>query len=151
MNAKLLKIAAINGLLTGIFLTLFFKIVQYITGYKVYILLLNVDYIPLINYFHYPELIEVCFHLVISVSLSIILASIVLRIKITSTKSLFTFYLSMCLLIGLFLFPTTAFSTRTPSISSMPSLLYWLLGHALYGYFLAFLFVKSKRYKKFLI
>lgn len=150
MNTKLLKVATIHGLLTGIFLTFFFKIVQYITGYKVYELLLNVDYIPLINRFYYFELVEVFFHLVVSAILSIILSFIVLRLKITSLKLIFPFYIGTCLLIGLSLFPTTAFSTRTPPISSMPSLLYWLLGHVLYGYFLTTLFVKSKRYRKLL-
>ena len=41
------------------------------TGYKVYTLLLNIDYIPILNEFKFPEVVEVIFHLIVSVKQSL--------------------------------------------------------------------------------
>ncbi|WP_246059274.1 hypothetical protein [Paenibacillus lautus] len=48
--------------------------IEHITSVKVYTLLLNVDYVPVLKELKLPELIEFALHLVISVLLSIALA-----------------------------------------------------------------------------
>ena len=68
-----LQIAVLYGLVSGLFLAALLKIVEYITHFKVYTLLLNVDYIPYINTFIFPELVEVGFHLIVSIALAICL------------------------------------------------------------------------------
>ena len=70
---KLLLRVAIYGMIAGLVLTLFFKVIHSMTGYKVYTLLLNIDYIPILNEFKFPEVVEVIFHLIVSVVLSIVL------------------------------------------------------------------------------
>ena len=64
------------------------KVVELITHLKVYTLLLNVDYIPYINAFAFPELIEVGFHLVVSIALAICLYLLFVHLKITSRKQI---------------------------------------------------------------
>ncbi|WP_231603548.1 hypothetical protein [Bacillus sp. FJAT-27231] len=144
LNRKSIQKAGWYGLLSGIFLAIFFKVIEQSTHLKVYTLLLNVDYIPIINRYHFPEMIEVAFHLVISILLSITLAFVLHFHHIPLRKNAILWCTAACLLIGLLLFPTTAFSDRTPSITSIPSLLYWLGGHALYGFMLGCLFARER-------
>lgn len=135
--------AGLYGLLSGMFLAIFLKLVEKATHLKVYTLLLNIDYIPIINHYHFPEIIEVAFHLIISILLSISLSLVLNYLGVTSGKSLILWCIAICLSIGLLLFPTTAFSDRTPSVTSLPALLYWLTGHGLYGFLLGCLFKKK--------
>ena len=144
LNRKSIQKAGLYGLLSGIFLAVFFKIIERATHLKVYTLLLNVDYIPVINQYHFPEIIEVAFHLVISILLSISLAFVLYSKRASRRKTIISWCTAVCLLIGLLLFPTTALSDRTPPITSMPALSYWLVGHGLYGVMLGCLFARKQ-------
>lgn len=132
----------IDGIISGILLTILFKFVEYFTPNKVYTLLLNVDYIPFLNQQKLMETIEVALHLTISIILSMCLYLLVHYLKIVSPRKIIIFYVFVCFLIGLLLFSTTALSVRTPSITSLPAITYWLVGHIFYGYTLGFLFIK---------
>lgn len=48
------KKSILYGLITGVFLTILLKIVQHLTSFKVYTLLLNIDYIPILNTYDFP-------------------------------------------------------------------------------------------------
>lgn len=135
-----LQRSLLYGLISGLFLTVLFKFIQYITHYKVYTLLLNVDYIPYVNTFVFPELIEVSFHLIVSLVLAICLYLLIVYLKISSRKKIIIVCTLVCFIIGIALFPTTTFSDRTPAFSSIPSFSYWIVGHILYGYILGLLF-----------
>jgi uncharacterized membrane-anchored protein YitT (DUF2179 family) len=63
--------AAFAGIVSGIFLGLILKLVEYVTGLKVYTLLLNVDYVPLLRNYEITELGEFALHIVISIILAI--------------------------------------------------------------------------------
>ncbi|PIC57598.1 hypothetical protein CSV80_08400 [Sporosarcina sp. P12(2017)] len=136
------------GIITGIFLAVFLKAVQSITGHKVYTLLLNVDYIPIIKEYALPEVIEVFFHLIVSVVLCIILAMLYDKSSgfIRNHAILFPFLVNVA--IGLVLYPTTSFSDRTPNVTNMVSLFWWIAGHAVYGFFVGFLISRKSKSKK---
>ncbi|SDN47034.1 hypothetical protein SAMN05518871_105216 [Psychrobacillus sp. OK028] len=133
LNTNLYVRIILDGIIAGVGLTLFFKVIQSITGYQVYTLLLNIDYIPHLNEFTFPEVVEVAFHLLVSIVLSIFLFLFIQRLQPKSTGSVIGICVSICFIIGALYFPTTLLSNRTPAISSIPSLVYWLIGHVLYG------------------
>lgn len=130
------------GLVTGLILAILLKVVEQLTSYKVYTLLLNVDYIPILNDYQFPETVEVGFHLIISVAVSICLYFFLTILKINSRRKIIVISTSLNILIGALLFPTTAFSDRTPEITSISSIFYWLVAHGVYGYLLGYLFAQ---------
>ncbi|MDV6379088.1 hypothetical protein ORD22_12770 [Sporosarcina sp. GW1-11] len=133
MNSNKIMQGVWIGLVTGIILALFLKSVQAVMGYKVYTLLLNVDYIPIVKNYQFPEVIEVSFHLIVSVILCIVLLLLLDKNTdfIRNRVIYFSFLINTA--IGLLLYPTTTFSSRTPSFSDAVSLFWWIVGHALYG------------------
>jgi hypothetical protein len=133
--------AVLAGLISGVFLGLFLKVVETTTSLKVYTLLLNVDYVPIIQRFELSEIIEFSIHLFISVVLGVCLLFL-LNKKYIPTNKRILFITIFCLVVGIFLYPTTLLSDRTPSISNLPALSFWLLGHSLYGGMLGFLLKK---------
>lgn len=144
LKRKLLLKATLIGTLAGLALTLFFKVIQFLTGYKVYTLLLNIDYIPILNRFQFPEVVEVAFHLIVSIVLSLILLVLIQKLQIISNTRIIALSVSVSFVIGALYFPTTLLSDRTPPFTSFPSLAYWTIGHVLYGFTLGILL--SKRY-----
>ena len=135
-----LQTAVLYGLISGLLLATLLKIVEYITHLKVYTLLLNVDYIPYVNTFVFPELVEVCFHLIVSFALAICLYLLIVFRKNSSRKQIIFICTFVCFIIGATLFPTTIFSERTPAFTSIPSFSYWMVGHIMYGFILGILF-----------
>lgn len=131
------------GIAAGILLGLFLKIIEHITSLEVYTLLLNVDYVPLLNELKLSELVEFALHLVISVLLSIALAIFLKQKNWSRRRSLFWVSLA-CLAVGLLLYPTTVLSDRTPELSDPAALLFWLAGHLLYGIALGWLLTSSR-------
>ncbi|MGG4343568.1 hypothetical protein [Paenibacillus lautus] len=131
------------GTVAGIFLGLFLKMIEQVTSLKVYTLLLNVDYVPVLKELKLSELIEFALHLVISVLLSIALA-IFLKQKNGSRGRSLSWVSLVCFSVGLLLYPTTGLSDRTPELSDLPALLFWLAGHLLYGIALGWLLTDSR-------
>ena len=139
LKRKLLLKVTLDGIIAGLALTLFFKAIQFMTDYKVYTLLLNIDYIPFFNKFQFPELVEVAFHLIVSIVLSITLVIIIQWFQTMSTARIIVLCVFISFIIGALYFPTTLLSDRTPSITSLSSLIYWMIGHILYGFSLGIL------------
>ena len=137
-----LQRAVLYGLISGLFLAALLKIIEHITRFKVYTLLLNVDYIPYIKTFVFPELVEVGFHLIVSIALSICLYLMIINGKISSRKKIIVLCTFVCFIIGVALFPTTTFSDRTPAFTSIPSFSYWIVGHIMYGCIMGILFAR---------
>ena len=133
------------GLLAGNLLGLFLNLVESVTGLKVYILLLNVDYIPFLKDIKVSEIIEFLLHLIVSMVLGVLLHIYLIK-KDFPIKQKVRFVVKVSLLIGLFLYPTTMLSDRTPvEISSAYSFLFWMVGHRLYGVALGKLLIYGKR------
>ncbi|VDG96862.1 Uncharacterised protein [Lysinibacillus sphaericus] len=135
--------AAGYGLIGGLILTFLFKWIESITGEKVYTFLLNVDYIPVLGNIAFPEWIEVFFHLVVSVAVALGFY-LLYRLRPPWKKRAIAICAVGSVIIGIALFPTTALSDRTPEITDGLSLLYWLLGHALFGAVLGIFFKLGK-------
>lgn len=127
--------AGMAGLISGVILGFVLNIIEYITNLKVYTLLLNVDYVPVLKNYEIPEAGEFGIHLVISIILAILL-QIFMQKKAwkSNRKKKFTIILSIA--IGVLLYPTTMLSERTPEITSTYAFLFWISSHALYGWIL---------------
>lgn len=138
MKKNMLK-AGMSGLVAGLVLNYMFKFVELVTMVKVYTLLLNVDYIPIVNRYTFPEVIEIAFHLIVSIVLSLCLYLLIRFMKITTERKVVDLCIVVCVAIGIVLFPTTALSDRTPSVTSLSAFSIWVAGHALYGFLLGVL------------
>ena len=141
-----LQRAVFYGLISGLLLATLLKIIEQITHFEVYTLLLNVDYLPYINTFVFPELIEVGFHLIVSIALAICLYLLFVYWKISSRRKIIILCMFVCFIIGAALFPTTTFSERTPELTSIPSITYWIIGHICYGYVLGIFLARLENY-----
>lgn len=135
--------AAGYGLIGGLILTFLFKWIESSTGEKVYTFLLNIDYIPVVGDIVFPEWVEVVFHLVVSVAVAIGFC-VMYHLRPTWKKRALTICTIGSIMIGIALFPTTALSDRTPELTDGLSLLYWLVGHAIFGAVLGIFFKFEK-------
>ncbi|MFJ7664629.1 hypothetical protein ACIQXW_19895 [Lysinibacillus sp. NPDC097162] len=122
----------IASFVAGCIFGAFFKVVENLTGSRVYTLLLNVDYIPIIKNFRFPEVIEFIFHLIISWLITAVLCAIRNKYK-WNNSMLMRNSVFIQIFIGCMLFPTTIFSKRTPIITDYFALSWWLIGHVVYG------------------
>lgn len=137
------------GILTSFVLGFFLKLIEGLTNLKVYTLLLNIDFIPIIGEINFPEWIEFSFHMIISIILVFIFNYIILKYKWNWQGVLFYVSLSN-MLIGLLIYPITLFSERTPPLLSIFPLNFWLIGHLIYGISMSLLFIliQNKHYIK---
>ncbi|MFF5995642.1 hypothetical protein AAGS61_12965 [Lysinibacillus sp. KU-BSD001] len=131
----------VYSIIAGIFLGLLMKWMQYVTGYKIYTLLMNVDYIPIVKEYTFPEWVEFTFHLIIAVILTYVIVWIAWKKSFTS-KQLISFTVIVNIVIAIALYPTTALSDRTPPLLSVPSFGLWLVAHIAYGVVLGILLAR---------
>ena len=131
----------VYSLIAGIFLGLFMKWLQDVTGYKVYTLLMNVDYIPILKEYIFPAWIEFTFHLIIAVILAYAIVWVAWK-KHYTRKQLIRFTIVVNIIIAIALYPTTALSDRTPALFSFPSFGLWLVAHIAYGIVLGVLLAR---------
>ncbi|MFS0576061.1 hypothetical protein AB1K83_10515 [Sporosarcina sp. 179-K 3D1 HS] len=131
-----------SGIIAGLVLSFSFKLIEQWKAVKVYTLLLNVDYIPFLNRFTYPESVEVGFHLLVSVFVSLVLFLLLREIRTSYHKLIVSMVVS--LLIGAAYYPMTVLSERTPQLTDLAALLYWLAGHAVFGLLLGWMLADRK-------
>jgi len=124
--SKLLGIGIISGLILGGVL----GIVQQFTNKKVYLLLMNVDYIPIVKDWNVGPVMGFIFHLIVSVALVFVLYYVLKKLKLHQKIAI---YILVNTLGGALLFSLTALSERTPAITDAAAFIYWVLGHAIYG------------------
>ncbi len=111
------------------------------TGYKVYTLLMNVDYIPILKEYIFPAWVEFMFHLIIAVILAYVIVWVAWK-KHYTRKQLIRFTIVVNIIIAIALYPTTALSDRTPALFSFPSFGLWLVAHIAYGIVLGVLLAR---------
>ncbi|WP_251009813.1 hypothetical protein [Bacillus sp. ISL-39] len=111
---------------------MFLKITQSITSLKVYTLLLNVDYIPILKDNKLSEVDEFGLHMVISIGLAFAINFYFSR-KELGKEAIQRFVIRISLIVGLLLFPTTLLSDRTPTITNAYAFAVWMAGHWIYG------------------
>lgn len=135
-----IKTGLITGLISGVILGLFLKLSQMITGHKVYTLLLNIDFLynkPL------PEMIEFVLHLLISIIIGIVFVSICELKGLVKFKEKFILSLILTSPTFLLYFPLTVLAIKnTPSVSNIPAISLWIIGHLLYALILPINFKK---------
>ncbi|MBP1970952.1 hypothetical protein J2Z83_003089 [Virgibacillus natechei] len=137
------KLAAI-GIFSGVVMGGFLKVVEQLMNIPVYVLLLNVDYFPIIQDWQMSEFVEFLLHILVSVALVIILYGVFDKWKMN--RKMYPYILAN-LLIGGLLFVTTTFSVRTPAITDLAAFLYWMIAHLIFGMFVGVLIVLMKRKK----
>jgi hypothetical protein len=128
------------GIGAGLFIGIFFRIVEFEWNLKVYTLLLNVDYVPVLRNLTLTEATEFSLHMIISVVIAIIFYRLIQR-KVYAKRIVLTFVI-WSLIVGALLYLTTMFSSKTPAIGDWAAISVWLVGHALYGFLLALLMAK---------
>ncbi|WP_374056560.1 hypothetical protein [Rossellomorea sp. FM04394] len=133
MTFKQIGSGTIIGLVSGTLLGLFLKWMQGMTGIKVYVLLLNVDFIPVFGDKDFPEWMEFLFHLVISCVIGVVLVYMMERLNVSGKGA---WILSFALTAPtVFLY----FPLSYLAIKDVPGLLYgeaiilWTAGHLLYA------------------
>jgi hypothetical protein len=138
LNSTQIGKATLAGIVSGIFLGLILKLVEYVTGLKVYTLLLNVDYVPVLRNYETTELGEFVLHLMISIMLALTLQSY-LQTKEWDMSKKKKFITLLSIAVGIILYPTTMLSERTPELTNIYAFLSWIIAHAVYGKVLAYI------------
>lgn len=138
---KRLSLAFI-GIISGLFLGAFLWVVQIITTKNVYTLLINVDYIPVLKEWNMHPITELVLHLIVSVIVVFLLYAIFKR---WNMQYRVLPYVLANGVIGVLLYGTTSFSTRTPALLDYFAIFYWILGHLLYGLIVGIFLQKLER------
>lgn len=133
-----------NGIIAGVSLGLLLKLAQQATGYKVYTLLLNIDYIPGLGSYQLSEFGEFVLHLTVAVLLAFIVMGVANRHRMTA-GALIVLCIGLNTAIAICYYPLTNLSESTPPLTSFPAFFIWVGAHILYGLLLGFLLVKSLR------
>jgi hypothetical protein len=129
MVFRILLIGSIAGLVLSGWMFLW----QQLTGIRVYILLLNVDFIPVLKQVEWNQLMLNFFHLIIS--WVIVLVYIVMKKKLTVNNWLIGLVISAA--VACVYFPLVALAVKpVPSVGDEYALLIWYTGHLFYGIFL---------------
>ncbi|MDW0113430.1 hypothetical protein QT711_09545 [Sporosarcina saromensis] len=142
MSRRSLYKVSIIGIVAGLLLALFFKVVEERTSHKVYTLLLNIDYIPVLNTVQFPEIVEVGFHIIISIAVCLFLFLFIRFKKITQSRRIIRFCVVVNVLIAILYYPTTLLSERTPAFTNLWALVFWIIGHIGYGWIVGVLLSK---------
>ncbi|WP_019377358.1 hypothetical protein [Virgibacillus halodenitrificans] len=130
------------GIISGLFLGGLLFILEKWSSEKVYVLLMNVDYIPVLKEIPLHPVAEFILHLIVSIVLVFMLYYGLSRFK--SEKKVLL-YIVINTLIGAVLFLTTSFSDRTPELTDGMAFFYWLSAHFIYGWLVGSLIVFVKR------
>ncbi|PWW45352.1 MULTISPECIES: hypothetical protein [Paenibacillus] len=121
------KAGVLTGLTSGLVLGFFLKAIQTYTGEKVYTLLLNIDFVPWLPP-KLPEYIEFVLHLIVSIIIGIFYIWWIQRSGHPISKGILIGVLSSLLYI-----PLSQLSSRVPDLYDIKAILYWLVGHLLFG------------------
>ncbi|BCB03205.1 hypothetical protein KH172YL63_13380 [Bacillus sp. KH172YL63] len=123
----------LTGLLSGTALGLFLKGMQSLTGIKVYVLLLNVDFIPILGSNPLPEWFEFLLHLLVSCGIGIIFVSLVKRFQLSAKGAVILAFLLTLPTVFLY-FPLSYLAIKeVPSLMDGKAIVLWSFGHILYA------------------
>ncbi|CAN7444950.1 hypothetical protein [Rossellomorea sp. LjRoot5] len=126
------QIGSAIGLISGTILGLFLKWMQGLTGIKVYVLLLNVDFIPLFAS-TLPEWLEFSFHLLISCGIGLVFVYLMEKLNV-SERGAWLLSLLLTFPIVFLYFPLSYLAVQdVPRFLDGTALTIWTIGHLLYG------------------
>lgn len=134
------------GFWSGLILGLLLKWMQAVTGVRNYELLLNVDFIPLVNQVNWSELTEFVFHLIISLVIGIVYVYIAKRRNYTFGQlTIISLVLTLPTYILFFPLSMLAVEADVPEPTDMGAFLYWILAHLTYALLLPILYKTFER------
>ncbi len=126
---------------------LFIKVLEALSGKKIYVLLLNVDFIPGFKESSFSELTEFCFHLIVAIQIGILFAYLVERFQIVEKKKQYFFAIILTFPTVLLYFPLTILAIKeTPDPSDPMAISLWSIGHLAFAILLP-IFYKTKKQK----
>ncbi|MCA0969617.1 hypothetical protein LCM20_03295 [Halobacillus litoralis] len=122
------------GTISGIVLGLFLWFVEMATGRKVYTLLMNVDFIPVIGDIEWPVYMEWLFHMIISWIIGILYVYILKHWIQDTRRNQWGLSILLTAFASTTYVPLTILAIKeTPSLTDGVAILYWLIGHVLYA------------------
>ncbi|MGG4169635.1 hypothetical protein ABEW00_19525 [Rossellomorea vietnamensis] len=120
------------GIISGTILGIFLKWIQGLTGIKVYVLLLNVDFIPLFAS-TLPEWLEFSFHLLISCVIGLLFVYLIEKLNV-SERGAWLLSLLLTFPTVFLYFPLSYLAVQdVPGFFDGTALTFWAIGHLLYG------------------
>jgi hypothetical protein len=123
---------SVLGILSGLILGVILKLIESLTNQKVYILLLNIDFIPLLGSIKWPEPIEFFFHLVVSLFLGLIFYYLSNR-RSAGYKQRMLLSASMTFPAILMYFPLSALAIKeVPEVNNWEAFFCWTGAHLLF-------------------
>lgn len=129
------KLGMAAGLLSGLFLGFFMKYIELVSGYKVYRLLLNINFEPVERNINPPEYLEFLIHLMVSILVACVFTMLVKR-KAAFSKRLLTAVIVIIPAILLY-FPLTSLGSSQVDSISVIGFTLWTIAHLLYACTLA--------------
>lgn len=135
------------GILSGIVLGLLLKLIESISQIHIYTLLLNVDFIPIINQIEWSEPIEFLFHIVISICISFVFIFFADLLNLqNSLGKLWLLSLILCLpTLGLYFVLSLLAVQEVPAWNDWQVFTYWTIAHLIYAWVLALLYLKTQK------
>lgn len=135
---SVLYLGIVIGSISGIVLGLFLKVVQHLTDIGVYNLLLNVDFVPGLQS-DLPEWLEFALHMMVALCIGVVYI-----IWLKSSPYPWRNALLLALVSSLLFIPLTLLSEVVPQIDDIGAMIWWAIGHLLYGIVLGWLGSRSK-------
>lgn len=125
---------------------LFIKVLEMISGKKIYVLLLNVDFIPGFKDASFSEPTEFAFHLIVAVLIGIMFALIVERFQLQNKKRQFYAAVALTIPTVFLYFPLTILAIKeTPSVNDATAIFLWSIGHLAFALFLPIFYKTTKQ------
>lgn len=129
------------GFWSGLILGLLFKWIQAVTGVNVYLLLLNVDFIPVIGEIDWSEMTEFLFHISVSVVIGIVFVYLAKRRSYTFGQlTVLSLILCTPTYFLYFILSALAITDQVPGLAHWEAILYWVFGHLAYSLLLPILY-----------
>jgi hypothetical protein len=136
------------GIVTGILLGIILKFMQILTGIKVYVLLLNVDFIPYMRKVRWSEWGEFLFHLIISCMIGVIFTFLIDHFNL-SDQMIWVLAFALTLAAFLLYFPLSFLAVKqVPAPYDPEGIILWLLGHLVYGVSLPLFYLAIQKPKR---
>ncbi|MGD7051860.1 hypothetical protein [Sutcliffiella horikoshii] len=140
----MIRRGAFTGLISGILMGVFIKALEILSGKKIYVLLLNVDFIPGFKNANLSELAEFFLHLIVAVMIGIMFAFIVERFLLFDKRRQYLVAIGITSPTILLYFPLTILAIKeTPAPTDVIAILLWSIGHLAFAVFLP-IFYKQK-------
>ncbi|SFG00399.1 hypothetical protein SAMN05216353_11816 [Halobacillus alkaliphilus] len=132
------------GTTSGLVLGFYMWLVELVTGEKVYTLLMNVDFIPVIGSIEWPVAIEWLFHLIISWIIGVLYVYAFRRVLKDTKGNRWSLALILSAFAATSYVPLTLLAIKeTPALTDGAAILYWLIGHVLYAVVLKISYYRS--------